>query len=160
MEGSLRTRGRVAIVVSRYHERITARLLEGARQACRQAGTPDRQIEVYWVDGAFELGVLVTALTASGPFSAVVALGVVIRGETPHFDFVAGETSRALMRAATDSLVPVGFGLLTCDTVEQAEARAGGAAGNKGHEAASAAIRSADLLWQYNEQVDAEREAE
>jgi 6,7-dimethyl-8-ribityllumazine synthase len=96
------------------------------------------------VDGAFELGV--AAAAAARRSDAVIALGIVIRGETPHFDFVAGETSAALARVAIDTMVPVGFGLLTCDTVEQAAARCGGEAGNKGREAAEAAIRTASLL--------------
>lgn len=116
--------------------------------ACLEAGLPEADVDVMWVSGAFELGVTATAAAHSGRYAAIVALGVVVRGETPHFDFVAGETAAALGRAATDTLVPIGFGLLTCDTMEQAEARAGGAAGNKGREAAEAAIRTADLIRQ------------
>ena len=140
--------GRVALVVSRYHERVTARLLAGARDACRDAGLADDAVDVLWVPGAFELGVTVTAAVHSGAYSAVVALGAVVRGETPHFDVIVRETAAALGRAATDSLVPVGFGLLTCDTMDQAMARAGGTSGNKGREAAEAALRTADLLRQ------------
>lgn len=140
--------GRVAIVVSKYHERVTSRLLDGARAACLEAGVNGDDIDVYWVSGAFELGVAVTAAAGSDRYRAVVALGVVVQGETPHFDFVAGETSAALARAATDTLVPVGFGLLTCNTMAEAIARAGGEAGNKGQEAAEAALRTADLLDQ------------
>ncbi len=136
----------MAIVVARYHERITSRLLDGARASCRNAGIDDALIDVYWTDGAFELGVAVTACTRSGRYIAVVALGAVIRGETPHFDFVAGECAAALSRAATETLVPVGLGLLTCDTSAQAQERAGGSAGNKGQEAADAALRAAALL--------------
>ena len=140
--------GRVAILVSRYHERITLRLLEGAKSTCHDAGIADDDVDVLWVSGAFELGVVATAAAHTGKYAAIVALGVVIRGETPHFDFVAGETAAALCRATTDTLVPIGFGLLTCDTMAQAEARAGGAAGNKGAEAADAALRTADLIRQ------------
>lgn len=147
-EGRLQAGGRIAVLVSRYHERITARLLEGAMLACLEAGLPETDIDVLWVSGAFELGVVATAAAHSGRYAAIVALGVVIRGETPHFDFVAGETAAALSRAATDTLVPVGFGLLTCDTMAQAEARAGGAAGNKGRDATEAALRTADLIRQ------------
>lgn len=143
-EGVLEPTGRVVIVVARYHERLTRRLLDGAREACRAAGIPDADVETWWVDGAFELGV--AAAVAAQQASAVVALGIVIRGETPHFDFVAGEASAALARVAVDTKVPVGFGLLTCDTIEQAAARCGGEAGNKGREAAEAAIRTASLL--------------
>lgn len=147
-EGRLQPTGRVGVVVSRYHERVTSRLLEGAMVACLEAGLPESDVDVLWVNGAFELGVVITAAAHSGRYTALIALGVVIRGETPHFDYVAGETASALARAATDSLVPVGFGLLTCDTMPQAEARAGGAAGNKGREAAEAALRTADLIHQ------------
>ncbi len=138
--------GRVALLVSRYHERITTRLLEGARRCCAEAGVADDQVDVVWVPGAFELGVAAAAAAADGRYACLVALGAVVRGETPHFDYVAGETARALGDVAARHAVPVGFGLLTTDTVEQAAARAGGAAGNKGYEAAEAALAMADLL--------------
>lgn len=146
LSGRLEPVGRVAIVVARYHERITRRLLEGALEACREAAVPDDHVDTCWVDGAFELGVAVTALTRGGQHAVVVALAAVVRGDTPHFDYVAGETAAALGRAATEALVPVGFGLLTCDTLQQATDRAGGSAGNKGREAAEAALRTASLL--------------
>ena len=145
-EGVLEPIGKVIVVVSRYHERLTRRLLLGALEACAAAGIDQDAVEVWWVDGAFELGVASAEAARQGPCAAVVALGIVIRGETPHFDFVAGETSAALSRVALDSRVPVGFGLLTCDTMEQAAARCGGDAGNKGREAGEAAIRTASLL--------------
>jgi 6,7-dimethyl-8-ribityllumazine synthase len=148
ISGQMTSPGRVALVVARYHERVTERLLEGARAACREAGIADDATDVIRVSGAFELGVVVTAAARSGRYGAVVALGAVVRGETPHFEYVAGDTSAALARAATDTLVPVGMGLLTCDTMAQATARAGGSAGNKGHEAAEAALRTADVLRQ------------
>jgi 6,7-dimethyl-8-ribityllumazine synthase len=144
--GQLAPVGRIGIVVSRYHERITIRLLEGARDCCREAGIAADDIDVVWVPGAFELGSALTVLARSGCYAALVALGVVIRGETPHFDYVAGEAARAAGTLASAMGLPVGFGLLTVDTVEQASARAGGASGNKGHEAAEAAIRTADVL--------------
>lgn len=145
--GELRHHHRVVILVSRYHERVTTRLLDGARQCCREAGVPDEQVDVVWVPGAWELGTM-AALMAGEGVSCIVALGAVIRGETPHFDFVAGETSRVLADVAARQMVPVGFGLLTTETLEQALARAGGAAGNKGYDAAEAAIRTADLYAQ------------
>lgn len=148
ISGDLVATGRVALIVARYHERITERLLDGARAACREAGVPEEAADVIRVTGAFELGVVVMAAARSGRYAAVVALGAVVRGETPHFDYVAGDTSAALARAATETLVPVGMGLLTCDTMAQAVARAGGEAGNKGHEAAEAALRTADVLRQ------------
>ncbi len=144
--GALRNVGRIAIIVSRYHERITAKLLEGARECCRQAAIPDDDVDVFWVPGAFELGATASAAADTKGYAALVALGVVIRGETPHFDFVAGEAARALGTIAREAALPVGFGLLTVDTVEQAVARAGGASGNKGFEAAEAAIRTADVI--------------
>lgn len=151
-EGRLQADGRVAIVVARWNERFTARLLDGARAVCREAGLGDDAVDVCWVDGAFELGVVAHALAETGNYRALVALGVVIRGETPHFDFVAGEASSALSRTALETHVPVGFGLLTCENDEQAAARSGGHAGNKGAEAAGAALRTADLLRQLVEE--------
>lgn len=144
--GRLRATGRVAIIVSRYNEIITARLLEGARACCAEAGLSEAELDVYWVPGAFELPVAAMAAAESDRYSCLVALGVVIRGETPHFDFVAGEATRGLGAVALDLGIPIGFGLLTVDTMEQAQDRAGGHAGNKGHEAAEAALRAADLL--------------
>ena len=144
--GQLTPVGRIGIVVSRYHERITTRLLEGARRCLDQAGIAGADVDVVWVPGAFELGSAAAALAGTGRYAALVALGVVVRGETPHFDFVAGEASRALGTLATHHALPIGFGLLTVDTMEQALARAGGTAGDKGFEAADAAIRTADAI--------------
>lgn len=144
--GQLRPSGRVAIIVSRYNEMITTRLLEGARRCCAEAGMAEDQVDVCWVPGAFELPVAAEAAARSGRYACLVALGAVIRGETPHFEYVAAETSRGLGAVALAHRVPLGFGLLTVDSMEQARARAGGSAGNKGYEAAEAAIRSADLL--------------
>jgi 6,7-dimethyl-8-ribityllumazine synthase len=148
IEGRFRATGRIALVVSRYNEMITTRLLAGARAACAAAGAAPDAVDVLWVPGAFELGVVAMTAARSGRYSCIVALGAVIRGETPHFDFVAGEASRALAAAALETGRPVGFGLLTTDDLDQALARAGGSAGNKGYEAAEAAIRAADLLHQ------------
>jgi len=139
---------RVALVVSRYHELITGKLLEGARACCREHGVKDDHIDVLWTPGAFELPVVAEAAASSGRYAAIVALGCVIRGETPHFDYVAGEAARGLGNVALAHQVPVGFGVLTVDTQDQAEARAGGSAGNKGFEAAEAALATADLLAQ------------
>ena len=146
ISGHLAPVGRIGIVVSRYHERVTTRLLDGARTCLAEAGVPENDVDVLWVPGAFELGSAASALAATGRYAALVALGVVVRGETPHFEFVAGEASRALGSLATLHALPIGFGLLTVDTLEQALARAGGAAGNKGYEAADAAIRTADAI--------------
>ena len=146
--GNLRRVGRVAIVVSRYNELVTAKLLEGARSCCADAGLGEGDVDVYWVPGAFELVGAADALALQGKYACIVALGAVVRGETPHFDYVAGETSRGLGEVVLRRSVPVGFGLLTVDTMAQAQDRAGGTAGNKGYEAAEAAIRSADLRSQ------------
>jgi 6,7-dimethyl-8-ribityllumazine synthase len=147
VRGRLRAVGRIGIIVSGYHQRITTRLLEGAVACCRDAGIAESDIEVVWVAGAFELGAMAAVLARSERYAALVALGVVVRGETPHFEYVAGEASRALGTVAATGL-PVGFGLLTVDSMAQAEARAGGTAGNKGAEAAEAAIRTADAIGQ------------
>jgi 6,7-dimethyl-8-ribityllumazine synthase len=138
--GQLAPVGRIGIVVSRYHERITTRLLEGARDCCREAGIPPDDVDVVWVPGAFELGSALAALARSGRYAALVALGVVIRGETPHFDYVAGEAARGIGEVARLTGLPVTFGVITADTMAQAEARSGGAVGNKGREAALAAL--------------------
>lgn len=140
------TPARVAIVVSRYNERITRRLLQGAEDALREAGLPADSVEVVWVPGAFELPVAAEAAAASGRYSAIVALGCVIRGETLHFEYVAGEATRGLGSVARTHRIAVGFGVLTTDDQAQALARAGGDAGNKGHEAAMAALETATQL--------------
>lgn len=130
-----------AIVVARFNGTITEKLLEGAREALQKAGAANPQ--VFHVPGAFELPLAAMKLARRGGFSAIIALGAVIRGETPHFDYVASEAARGLQRVALDTGVPVAFGVLTTDTQEQAEARAGGPAGNKGFDAAMTAIEMA-----------------
>jgi 6,7-dimethyl-8-ribityllumazine synthase len=152
-EGRLQARGRLAIVVARYNEVITGKLLDGARQACTEAGYAPDDVDVCWVSGAFEIPAVVASLAQSSRYELFVALGAVIRGETPHFEFVAGETARGLNATAVEWGIPVAFGVLTVDTFEQAAARAGGSAGNKGYEAAAAAICAADLLAQIEEQA-------
>lgn len=146
IEGQLRATGRVAVIASRYNELVTTKLVEGARAACSAAGIRAEDVDLIWVPGAFELGVMAANVARSGRYACLVALGAVIRGETPHFDFVAGEASRALAAVALETGRPVGFGLLTTDDLDQALARSGGAAGNKGYEAAEAAIRAADAI--------------
>ena len=144
----LRAVGRVAILASRYNEVITSRLLEGALACCREAGVPREQVDVVWVPGAFELPVAAAAAAATGRYACLVALGAVIRGDTPHFEYVAGEAARGLNTVAVAHALPVGFGVLTVDTMQQAVDRAGGSAGNKGHEAAAAALQAADVIAQ------------
>ncbi|HEX9283881.1 MAG TPA: 6,7-dimethyl-8-ribityllumazine synthase [Gemmatimonadales bacterium] len=150
IEGSPRAprQVRVAVLVSRFNEIVTTRLLEGARQCFREKGVPEATVDVIWVPGAFELPVAAEAAAASGRYAALVALGCVIRGETPHFEYVAGEAARGLGNVALAHQLPVGFGVLTTESLEQAMARAGGAAGNKGYEAAEAALTTADVLAQ------------
>ncbi|HEY4954616.1 MAG TPA: 6,7-dimethyl-8-ribityllumazine synthase [Gemmatimonadaceae bacterium] len=147
LSGTPRGEGRrVAVVASRFNESITRALVEGALDALVRHGTSFDDIDVLWVPGAWELPLAVRAAMASERYDAVVALGAVIRGDTPHFDYVAGEASRGLADAAVEAEIPVGFGLLTCDNLEQAEARAGGVHGNKGWDAAVAALEMADLM--------------
>jgi 6,7-dimethyl-8-ribityllumazine synthase len=138
----------VAILVSRYNELITSRLLEGAIACCGEAGVPRELIDVVWVPGAFELPAAAAAAADAGAYTCLVALGAVIRGDTPHFKYVAGAAARGLNEVATRYGLPVGFGVLTVDTLQQAVDRAGGSAGNKGHEAAAAALQTADVLAQ------------
>jgi 6,7-dimethyl-8-ribityllumazine synthase len=130
-----------AILVARFNSGITEKLLAGAREAFTKAGA--KSLQVFYVPGAFELPFAAKKLAERGGFDAIVALGAVIRGGTPHFDYVAGEAARGLQKAGLDSGVPVIFGVLTTDNWEQAEARAGGAAGNKGFDAAMTAIEMA-----------------
>jgi len=136
-------RGRVAVVVSRYNEVVTARLLEGARRCLKDKGVPEARVDVIWVPGAFELPVAAEAAAATGRYAAIVALGCVIRGETPHFEYVASEAASGLQLAALETGVPVAFGLLTVDNAEQAEARVG-----KGAEAVRTALEMADAFAQ------------
>lgn len=137
---------RIAVIASRFNEPITAKLVEGALDALTRHGTNRDAVDVVWVPGAWELPAAAVQLLEQGAYDALVALGAVIRGETPHFDYVAGEAARGLARASTDYGRPIGFGVLTCDTVDQALARAGGAHGNKGWDAALAALEMADLF--------------
>jgi 6,7-dimethyl-8-ribityllumazine synthase len=140
--------GRVAILASRYNELITSRLLEGALACCAEAGMPRDAVDVVWVPGAFELPVAAAAAAGTQRYACLVALGAVVRGDTPHFDYVAGEAARVFAAVAVGHALPIGFGVLTVDTMQQAVDRAGGSAGNKGHEAAAAAIQAADVIAQ------------
>jgi 6,7-dimethyl-8-ribityllumazine synthase len=136
----------VGIVVGRFNGEITSRLLDGAIAALEEAGVERDRIEVVPVPGAFELPLGAMALARTRQYSCIVAIGCVIRGETPHFDYVAGEAASGLQLAALETGIPVAFGVLTCDTREQAEARAGGPYGNKGAEAARSALEMADVF--------------
>jgi len=136
----------VAVVASRYNADIVQRLLDGAVARLIERGIGADQITVVLVPGAWELPLACRRLAEAGSHQAVVALGCVIRGDTPHFEYVCNEASRGVIQAALDTGVPVSFGLLTCDTMAQALARAGGESGNKGADAADAALEMAGLL--------------
>jgi len=137
---------RVAVVVARFNEMITARLAEGAKAGLVAHGVAEDAIDVAWVPGAFEIPLVARRMAASGRYDAVVCLGAVIRGDTAHFDLVANEAARGIAEVARDTGVPVIFEVLATDTLVQAEARAGGDHGNKGWEAAEAALEMAWLL--------------
>ena len=134
---------RVAIVVSRFNHLISIRLLDGAREAMLRHGIDDGDLALYWVPGAFEIPLATLWLARSGQFDAIVTLGSVIRGGTPHFDYVCRGVTDGVRDVMRETGVPVGFGVLTTDDIDQALARAGGSDGNKGGEVALAAIEMA-----------------
>ena len=136
---------RVCVVVAQWNEFVTRKLLDGARAGLRERGVRDGDVTVAWTPGSFEVPAAARWAAESGRFDAVVALGAVIRGETGHYEHIAAQAAAGLMRAGQDTGVPVAFGVLTCETAEQALERAGGAQGNKGEEAAAAAIAMARL---------------
>ena len=136
---------RFAIVASHWNDFLTSKLVEGAVDALSSAGAAEGDVEVFMVPGAFELPLAAQKAAESGQFDAVIAIGVVIRGETPHFDYVAGEAAKGVSKVSLDTGVPVMFGVVTTDTVEQAINRSGLKAGNKGYEAAMAAVEVANL---------------
>lgn len=146
VEGSHGGQGlRVCVVVSRWNEFVTRRLLEGAERVLRERGVAEDGVTVAWVPGAFELPTAALWAAGSGRFDAVICLGAVIRGETAHFEYVAGGAAEGIRLAAQRTGVPVIFGVLTVDTVDQALSRTGGKDGHKGEEAALAAIEMANL---------------
>lgn len=140
---------RFAIVVSRWNEVYTSQLCDGAKTALLQAGADENSINIFDVPGAFELPLASFKAAQSGDFDAVIALGVVIRGDTPHFDFVAGQAAAGIMKASLETGVPVMFGVITADTIEQVEKRAGDGEDNKGFEAAVSAIEMASLMRRF-----------
>jgi 6,7-dimethyl-8-ribityllumazine synthase len=135
-------------LVSRYNELITARLLDGALAGCQEAGISRDAVDVVWLPGAFELPAAAAVAAESRGYSCLIALGAVVRGDTPHFEYVAGEAARGLQDVSVQYGLPVGFGVLTVETWQQAVDRAGGSGGNKGYEAAVAALQTADVLSQ------------
>ena len=145
-EGSITGKGRkFGLVVSRFNEFVSLRLLEGAMDCLRRHGTSDDDIEVAWVPGAFDIPAVAKRMGDSGRFDAVVCLGAVIRGATPHFDYVAAEVSKGVAHVSMTTGVPATFGVVTADSLEQAIERAGSKSGNRGWDAAQSAMELADL---------------
>jgi 6,7-dimethyl-8-ribityllumazine synthase len=149
-EGKLISRQlKYGIVVGRFNELISSKLLAGALDALRRHGAEESDVEIAWVPGSFEIPLIAQKMAESGRYDAVITLGAVIRGSTPHFDYVAGEVAKGVAAAALKTGVPVIFGVLTTDTIEQAIERAGTKAGNKGYDAAITAIEMANLTQQF-----------
>lgn len=152
LRGSLKGQGlRVGVVVARFNEFITTKLLEGAKGALARHDVRDEDVTVAWVPGSFEIPLVARKMAESGRYDALVCLGAVIRGETGHYEHVAGEAAKGIARVSISTGVPVIFGVLTTDTVEQAINRAGGKQGNAGYQAAVAAIEMANLVRTLNE---------
>jgi 6,7-dimethyl-8-ribityllumazine synthase len=146
-EGMLLGKGlKFGVVVSRFNEIITARLLDGAKDAFLRHGVSGQDIDVAWTPGSLEIPLVAKKLAESGKYNAIICLGAVIRGGTPHFEYVASEVNRGISRVSLDSGVPVIQGIITADTLEQAIERAGAKEGNRGFRAASSAIEMANLL--------------
>lgn len=149
VKGKLQAGGlRFGVVVARFNEMITQALLHGALDALERHGAQSSDITIAWVPGAFEIPVVAKQMAQSGRFDAVITLGAVIRGATPHFDYVAGPCASGVAAAATETGVPVVFGVLTTETIEQAIERSGTKAGNKGYDVAVGAIEMANLMRQ------------
>ena len=148
-EGKLLARGlKFGIIVSRFNDFICERLLGGALDALTRNGADEQNVDIYKVPGAFEIPLIAKKVAQSGKYDAVICLGAVIRGGTPHFEYVAAEVSKGIANVAIEAGVPISFGVLTTDTLEQAIERAGAKSGNKGWDAASAAIEMANLIKQ------------
>jgi 6,7-dimethyl-8-ribityllumazine synthase len=146
-EGSFATPpGRFALVAARFNHFIVEHLVGGATDGLKRHGVADEAIDLVWVPGSYEIPLVACRLAAGGGYAAVICLGAVIRGDTDHYDYVAGEAAKGVAQAALATGVPVIFGILTCDTLEQAINRAGAKAGNKGFEAALTAIEMVNLL--------------
>ncbi len=152
IEGKLSAAGlRFCLVASRFNSFITDRLVSGALDALKRSGADEADIELVRIPGAWEFPVTARAIAAQKRHHAIICLGAVIRGDTPHFDYVAGEAASGLARIASETGVPVAFGVLTTNTVEQAVDRSGAKSGNKGFDAAMTAIEMADLLRQFGD---------
>ena len=147
IEAGLKADGKnFAIIAGRFNDFITSRLVEGAIDALKRCGAKDEEIEIYKVPGAFEIPLVAKKVAALGKYNAVICLGAIIRGATPHFDYVSNEATKGIAMAGIETGVPVIFGILTTDTIEQAIERAGTKAGNKGWDAAMTAIEMANLM--------------
>ena len=147
LEGDLQAKGlKFCIVISRFNEFITGKLLDGARDALIRHGAREEDIDIVKVPGSFEIPLIAKKMAAKETYNAVVCLGTVIRGATPHFDYISAEVSKGIATVSMETGVPVAFGVLTCDTIEQAVERAGTKSGNKGWDAALTAIEMAQLL--------------
>ncbi|OIO79076.1 MAG: 6,7-dimethyl-8-ribityllumazine synthase [Candidatus Omnitrophica bacterium CG12_big_fil_rev_8_21_14_0_65_43_15] len=149
IEGQLTAKGKkFAVVASRFNDFITRKLLEGALDAINRHGGDEKNVEVVWVPGAFEVPLAASKLAKSNKFDAVICLGTVIRGSTPHFDYIASEVAKGIAQVGLATGVPVSFGIITADSLEQAIERAGAKQGNKGADAALSAIEMANVIAQ------------
>ena len=146
IEGELQAKGlKFGIIMSRFNDFITSKLLDGAKDALLRHGAKDEDIDVIKVPGSFEIPMVAKKLALKGAYNAVICLGTVIRGATPHFEYISAEVSKGIASASMESGVPIAFGVITCDTIEQAVERAGTKSGNKGWDAAITAIEMAQL---------------
>lgn len=146
-EGSLIAKDlKFSLVVSRFNDFFSKRLLEGALDCIKRHGGEEKNVDIAWTPGSYEIPLVAKRLADSGRYDAVIALGVIIRGETPHFEYIASETAKGIARVSLETGVPVSFGIVTADTLEQAIERAGTKSGNKGFQAALSAIEMANLL--------------
>jgi 6,7-dimethyl-8-ribityllumazine synthase len=146
-EGSLIAKDlKFSLVVSRFNDFFSKRLLEGALDCIKRHGGKEENVDIAWAPGSYEIPLVAKKLADSGRYDAVIALGVIIRGETPHFEYIASETAKGIARVSLETGVPVSFGIVTADTLEQAIERAGTKSGNKGFQAALSAIEMANLL--------------
>ncbi len=147
IEGELQAKGlKFGIVISRFNEFITSKLLDGAKDALVRHGAKEDDIDVARVPGSFEIPMIAKKMAAKGVYNAIICLGTVIRGATPHFEYISAEVSKGIASASMETGVPIAFGIITCDTIEQAVERAGTKSGNKGWDAAMTAIEMAQLL--------------
>jgi len=147
IEGELQAKGlKFGIVISRFNDFITSKLLEGAKDALLRHGAKEDDIDVVKVPGSFEIPIVAKKMALKQMYNAIICLGTVIRGATPHFEYISAEVSKGIASASMDTGVPIAFGVITCDTIEQAVERAGTKSGNKGWDAAITAIEMAQLL--------------